>query len=390
MFSLRTPLQRTLLRPASTIPKRHITVFGYTQAKALIFSEHGPPKDVLKLHSYSISPAYGDEITVRFLAAPINPADINQIEGVYPSKPTFTTTLGTPTPHAVPGNEAAVQVLSVGPSVTDFAPGDMAIMRHTAFGTWRTHATARSSNLLKVPESPVITPLQAATVSVNPCTAYRMLKDFVPLRAGDWFVQNAANSGVGRAALQFGRMWGLKSVNVIRHREGVEELKRELEELGGGGGGGGVVVLTDRELADSEVRKGVIDRMGGKGAMLGLNSVGGKAGTDLCKLLDTGGHLVTYGAMSKKPLTLAASLLIFKDLHFHGFWVSRWSDQHPSEKEAMLDDIFNSIASGELKDVPMEVTVWRRDTKEEELKAAIERSTQGFSSKKQIFVFEDE
>jgi len=112
-----------------------------------------------------------------------------------------------------------------------------------------------------------------------------MLKDFVPLQPGQWFVQNAANSGVGRAALQFGRMWGLKSVNVVRHREGIEELKRELMELGGGGEAG-TVVLTDQELADREVRQGVVDRMGGKGAMLGLNCVGGKAGIDLCKLLE--------------------------------------------------------------------------------------------------------
>lgn len=112
-----------------------------------------------------------------------------------------------------------------------------------------------------------------------------MLKDFVPLQPGQWFVQNAANSGVGRAALQFGRIWGLKSVNVVRHREGIEGLKRELMELGGGGEAG-TVVLTDQELADPKVREGVIDRMGGKGAMLGLNSVGGKAGIDLCKLLE--------------------------------------------------------------------------------------------------------
>jgi len=108
---------------------------------------------------------------------------------------------------------------------------------------------------------------------------------------------------------------------------------------------------------------------------------------DSCSI---GGHLVTYGAMSKKPLTLGAGLLIFHDLHFHGFWVSRWSDQHPVEKEAMLEEIFRYIASGELKDVPMETTVWKRDTKEDELKAAIERSTQGFGGKKQVFVFEDE
>ncbi len=35
-----------------------------------------------------------------------------------------------------------------------------------------------------------------------------------------------------------------------------------------------------------------------------------------------GATLVTYGAMSKQPLTIPAPLLIFKDLRLRGFWAS--------------------------------------------------------------------
>lgn len=42
----------------------------------------------------------------------------------------------------------------------------------------------------------------AATISVNPGTAYRMLKDFVPLKNGDTVIQNGANSAVGQAVIQ--------------------------------------------------------------------------------------------------------------------------------------------------------------------------------------------
>lgn len=55
----------------------------------------------------------------------------------------------------------------------------------------------------------------------------------------------------------------------------------------------------------------------------------------------------------------------------------------------MIDELFGYIKSGEFKDIPVEETVWRSDTKVEELKDAIERSGQGFGGKKQVFIFEE-
>ena len=45
---------------------------------------------------------------------------------------------------------------------------------------------------------------------VNPPTAYRMLKDFVPLSAGDVVIQNGANSAVGRYVIQVLKIYVLK------------------------------------------------------------------------------------------------------------------------------------------------------------------------------------
>ena len=80
--------------------RRYISAYGYEQAKALTFSDYGDPAAVLSLHSHSISPPHSNLMTLRFLASPINPADINQIQGVYPSKPTWTTNLGTANPRS--------------------------------------------------------------------------------------------------------------------------------------------------------------------------------------------------------------------------------------------------------------------------------------------------
>jgi len=56
----------------------------------------------------------------------------------------------------------------------------------------------------------------AATLGVNPCTAYRMLKDFVQLKPGDVVMQNGANSMVGLAVIQLAREMGLKTINIVR------------------------------------------------------------------------------------------------------------------------------------------------------------------------------
>jgi trans-2-enoyl-CoA reductase len=85
-------------------------------------------------------------------------------------------------------------------------------------GTWRTYAETSPDALLPLPKDAKISPVAAATISVNPFTADRMLLDFVDLKKGDWVVQNGANSGVGQNVIQLARIRGFKTVNVIRDR----------------------------------------------------------------------------------------------------------------------------------------------------------------------------
>ncbi|KAI4088344.1 MAG: hypothetical protein LQ348_007047 [Seirophora lacunosa] len=366
--------------------RRHISAYGYTQAKALVYPKHGSPADVLTLHSHSISPPHSKLITLRNLAAPLNPADINQIQGTYPTAPPFTSAIGTPQPHAVPGNEACFEVLSAGSACKDIRKGDWVIPRRTGLGTWRTHLQVEEDKVMRV-DRDGLKAEQVATVSVNPVTAYRMLKDFTKLEEGDWFIQNGANSGVGRAAVQLGKMWGLRSICVVRKREGTEgdALKQEMQDLGA------TVVVSDEEVME----KGFGERVkewtnGGRNHLgLGLNCVGGDAGMAMAKVLDPGGTMVTYGGMSKSPMRVGAGMLIFKDLRFLGFWVSRWGDGLPEEKKKTIDEILGLIREGKFKDVPMVEVRWSWETKKEELLEAVQGTLEGFRKGKGIFKFDD-
>jgi len=67
--------------------------------------------------------------------------------------------------------------------------------------------------------------VEASMMNVNPCTAYRMLKDFVQLKPGDTVIQNGGNSAVGQLVIQLCKIWNYKTINVIRDRPNVQELK---------------------------------------------------------------------------------------------------------------------------------------------------------------------
>ena len=283
------------------------------------------------------------------------------------------------------GNEGVAEVISTGGAVKTLQKGDWVIMRKTGMGTWRTHMQVDESEVLKINDKEGLTPLQVGTVSVNPCTAYRMLKDFAEWEwtGQEWFVQNGANSGVGRAAIQLGREWGLKSINVIRRREGWEQLRDELLSLGA------TKVITEDELLGKEF-SGMVKEWANGGrepVRLGLNCVGGKSALSVAKVLSPGAHVVTYGAMSKKPVELPTGLLIFKDLHFDGFWVSKWSDRNPTEKRQTVEDVLRMTREGRFKDVPVVQCKWDWETKEDVLKEAVQGTLEGFRAGKGVFTF---
>lgn len=71
-----------------------------------------------------------------------------------------------------------------------------------------------------------------------------------------------------------------------------------------------------------------------------LNCVSGKDTTAMTRLLGDNAHLVSYGAMSKQPLSLPTSAFIFKNLAAHGYWQNRWYNEHSrQEREELMRTI---------------------------------------------------
>lgn len=285
------------------------------------FHEFGKPAEVLCYETLELPALSDGEVRVKMIAAPLNPADLNYIEGTYGDKPEL---------PAVAGMEGFGLVEES--RAPDFSSGDAVIFLCRAHA-WQTHVHVAARDLFRVPQS--IDPLQAAMLKVNPATAMRLLHGFTTLQQGAWVVQNAANSGVGRCLIQIAKAHGLRTISFVRRAELIDELHAL----------GGDVVLLDSDEGVAQA----LELTGGERPRLACNAVGGDSALRLMGLLADKGVHVTYGAMSRRSLKVPNSFLIFKRIELHGLWVTKWLKEDSRENvHGVYRELTGLVMSGQL------------------------------------------
>ena len=268
------------------------------------------------------------EVTIDAEYAPINPADLLNFEGRYGATP--------PKLPQTPGAEGVGRIAACGEGVAHVKPGDRVLLPGP--GTWRERIKAPARSVFALPDG--ADPQQMAMLRVNPATAHLMLRDFVPPEAGNWVIQNAANSGVGQCLIRLAREAGMKTVNVVRRAE----LLAPLRAIGGD------VVLLDGPDLDAQVRAAMA---GGKLA-LAIDAVGGAGTQRLARCVDDNGVVVNYGALSGEPCRVDARETIFRNVALRGFWLRRWFLVTPPEQiAATYRKLASQVADGTLA-VPVE------------------------------------
>ncbi|GAB4165766.1 MAG: zinc-dependent alcohol dehydrogenase family protein [Terrimicrobiaceae bacterium] len=295
-------------------------IFGLMtdHCSAVILESFHPDAEGLTLGTVPVRAPGPGELRLRMLAAPVNPADINIIEGRYGELPAL---------PSVIGNEGCGVVEEIGYQVKGWSPGDLAVVLQR--GAWTESLTLEATEAFRLP--PGTDPVLGCQLGVNPPTALLLLEQFESLSPGDWIVQNAANSAVGRSVIQIARSRDLKTLNVVRR----PELIQELSHLGAD------VVVTE----ETELRKSVTSLCHGSRPKLALNAVGGPSALNLAGALEEGHSLVTFGAMSKQPLKIPNGLLIFSDLRFRGFWLTKWKQTASMAERSRVFQILSEMTA---------------------------------------------
>lgn len=301
------------------------------QRTAVMFGAFGEPADVAaNVPLDAPAPLGPGDVELALVASPIDPADLLLLRGRYAYRPRL---------PAVGGLEGVARVQRVGEAVLHVQRGDL-VQMPIGVGAWQSHLVADGGPLQALPAD--ADPLQLAMLSVNPVTAHRMLHDTVTVQPGDWVLQNAANSGVGRCVVQLARTAGIRTINVVRRADVVQEL----EELG-----------ADHVLvADDDLQARVQEITGGDAVRLALDAVGGADAHRLLLCLGAGGVLVSYGNMSGEQATYWPADLAFGQRTIQGFNVGDWFAQAgPEEIAGLYRELLGPVRTGELV-MPVDAT----------------------------------
>src|SRR2546425_6252 len=185
---------------------------------------------------------------------------------------------------------------------------------------------------------------------INPATAFLLLSDVVPLKPGDWVIQNVANSAVGRLVIRLARPRGAKTVNVVRR----DSLFGELKALGAD-----ACVVDGPDLAEA-----VKTHTRGAPIRLGLDAVSGRATARLSACVAEGGVVCNYGSMTGEDPVMSRNALISGGQTLVGFILGRALGTRSLEQiRAIYADLGQQIAKGILS-APVETVYPIEEIKE--------------------------
>ena len=298
--------------------------------KAIRFEQFGEPDQVLKVVDLPDPEPGAGEVRVRMIATPINPSDLLVVRGRYGVLPTL---------PATPGFEGVGVVEKAGPGLYGkLLMGKRVVVINSAGGNWAEKAVIPAIRAIPVPKD--IPDEQAASFFVNPATVLAMARHVLKVPQGAWLLQSAAGSTLGKMMIKLGKRDGFKTLNVVRRREAIDELKAL---------GGDAVISSSDGPIDDQVRA----ITGGEGVRYAIDPVGGETGSQVFKSLASDSHMLVYGLLSDQNISFDPRAMIAGKRVIEGFWLGHWMQSRSKVKSLMLfREIFAMIREGILATEP--------------------------------------
>jgi NADPH:quinone reductase-like Zn-dependent oxidoreductase len=269
--------------------------------RAVVLERFGEPSEVLGVGDRERREPGSGQVLVRVLASPVNPSDLMTTRGTYAKVPAL---------PFVPGYEGVGVVEAAGGGLLPrFMVGRRVAFLAAEGGAWAESNVVSARQV--VPLSRRIPIEQAAMFFVNPTTAYVLACKLLNVPKGEWLLQTAAGSAVGRMVIRLGQRFGFRTMNVVRRLEQVDEL-RSL--------GADAVIASDGFDLVEQVRR----LTNGAGVTHALDCVSGELGSSVVRCLAPSGRLIVFGTMSQHPLCFSSRDLMTPGSRVEGFWLGNY------------------------------------------------------------------
>ena len=271
--------------------------------KAIEFRAHGDPDQVLALVERPVPEAGRGEARVRILASPVNPSDLLYVRGHYSGvEPQF------PAPV---GFEGVAIVDALGPEANGAAVGQRVAVINGQGGNWAQYAVVPASSLLPVPDG--IPDQQVASFVINPASAILMVRQVLAVPPGEWLLQSAAGSELGRMIIRLAKRDGIRTLNVVRRREAAADL----EALGADA----VIVASEGPIPEQ-----VRDIVGRDRVRYAIDPVAGQTGTEMFEALADDGRMLVYGSLTGEPIRVGDDPrhILSGRRRLEVFWLGYW------------------------------------------------------------------
>lgn len=319
--------------------------------QTLVFeSASEAPVQSLRVIEHNAPRCSASQVSVKMLAAPINPLDLLVLQAKYPVKPqSFEQN------HPIPGYDGVAEILECGSSTTGLHVGDKVIVTRHGLGTWRTHAVFESTDVTKVPKE--MEPVTAAILRMGILTAWLLLENNIGSAAvGDWIVINAATGVIAHFLMQFAAARGLQVIAVIRDRDQKDQTATTLQRYGA------KLVTTDAELPSIDIPQG-------QNVSLGFDAVFGASGQTLISRLSAGATYIVYGFLGglgpDAAISVTQPLIFLKSITFKGFRLSAAFAALSDQEEVALYTLFaEKFRKGQLVMPFLDIVRWDLDDRD--------------------------
>ncbi|MCK5345827.1 MAG: zinc-binding dehydrogenase, partial [Candidatus Heimdallarchaeota archaeon] len=271
--------------------------------KATILEKYGGPDGLV----YKVVPEpviLDNEVLVKITAAAVNHFDLVLRKGTIPL------------PQGLPsilGSDGAGIIEKIGSSVSAFKKGDRVLVTGGGYGfskngTYAEKIAVSASKVYRLPST--ISFDYAAAAGLTFRTAWYALKTKGKIQENESLLIQGGSSGVGIAALQLAKNWGMWVVSTAGKPEKISALYNL---------GADLAINYRQENLTQKIQ----ENLGNKKLDVILDLVGGPKFNSNLTLLHKGGRILTVGYLGGEKLEFSASALINSEIQIQGVNTSK-------------------------------------------------------------------